>query len=1029
MPDVPTGALTFLFTDIESSTHLWERFPTAMPAALERHDSLLRERIGAHGGRVFKAMGDAFYAVFTDTAAALAAALGIQHGLAGPVAPGEPAIRVRAALHTGAAHERDGDYFGPSVNRVSRLLAAGHGGQTLLTQAARERVEGRLPAGTGLRDLGSHRLKDLQQPERIYQLLHPDLPAEFPPLRSLEAFAHNLPIQLTSFIGRRQEMETVRRLLEECRLLTLTGAGGCGKTRLALQVAAELVTEMPDGVWLVELGALTDPALVAPTVAAGLGLRESAEPRAIEERLAEFLQHRRLLLVLDNCEHLVAACAIFADSLLRACPGLRILCTTREPLGIAGEVAWRVPSLTQPDPRLLENGGSDPVSEIAEYEAVRLFIERAMAVSPGFQITPATAPCVAQVCRRLDGIPLAIELAAARVRVLSLEQIAAGLDDSCRLLTGGSRTALHRHQTLRATMDWSYNLLTEPERTLLRRLSVFLGGWTLEAVEAVCAFGAAPRSTLHPPALGPCQLGARSLELGADVLDLLTGLVDKSLVAVEELPGEAMGDGRSEAPRYRLLETIRQYSRDRLFESGEASDLRQRHFDWFLALAEHAEPELDGPRQRQWLDRLEREHENLRAALQWAEESHQAESGLQLGRKLWQFWWVRGYLAEGRDRLASLLAGAEPSARTAARAKALHGAGILAQDQGDYRAARALHEESLAIKRELCDRAGVAASLNNLGHVARLQGDYRAARALYEEGLAIGRELGDPRGLAFSLRGLGLIARYQGDLIAARAYYEESLAIARRLGDERAVAISLNNLALVALDSGDPEAARVYYQESLTIKQELGDRRGIAFALNGLGLTALYRGEDEPARRYFVDSLAIRRELGDRRGTAFSLHGLGTLALRTGDYAGARALYEESLAIRRELGDSHGIARSLLDLSEVARKEGAIPRAIELCAGSLLLFRDLGDRPGLAAALEERAALHHLAAEGDPAEAARLLGRAAALRSATGCPQPPPLIAEHLALLAELRGALGEEALAAAWEEGRAAAEGEFVVS
>ncbi len=405
-----------------------------------------------------------------------------------------------------------------------------------------------------------------------------------------------------------------------------------------------------------------------------------------------------------------------------------------------------------------------------------------------------------------------------------------------------------------------------------------------------------------------------------EILDLLTGLVDKSLVLVEEAVEETERRG-AEPPRYRLLETIRQYSRERLFESGEATGMRQRHFDWFLALAERAEPELDGPRQRQWLDHLEREHENLRAALHWAEESRQAESGLQLGRKLWQFWWVRGYLAEGRDRLAALLARAEPSARTAARAKALHGAGILAQDQGDYRAARTLHEESLAIKRELGDQAGVAASLNNLGHVARLQGDYRAARALYEEGLGVGREMGDPRGLAFSLRGLGLIARYQGDFPSACACYDESLTIARRLGDERAVAISLNNLALVALDGGDPEGARQFYQESLTIKQELGDRRGIAFALNGLGLTALYRGDDEPARHYFDESLSIRRELGDRRGTAFSLHGLGTLALRMGDYAGARALYEESLAIRRELGDRRGIARSLLDLARSPEKK------------------------------------------------------------------------------------------------------------
>jgi predicted ATPase/class 3 adenylate cyclase len=1073
-----------LLTDIEGSTRLWEEHPDAMRAALARHDLLLTEGIEQRGGVVVKSRGegDSLFAVFTGAADAIAAACALQHALLTEPWPAQTPLRVRIAVHADVAEQRDGDYYGPAVNRCARLRKVAHGGQVLVSQATAQRVRDELPAEIVLRDLGAHRLKDLQQPEHIFQLLHPRLPAEFPPIRSLDALPNNLPRQLTSFIGRLQEMADVKRLLSTTCLLTLTGAGGSGKTRLALQVAADLVEEYADGVWLVELALVTDGALLPQRVASALGVRE--EPgRPLMATLLDYLHSRELLLILDNCEHLVEACAQLAEGLLRACPDLRVLASSREALGIAGEVAWRVPPLSLPPPRSRVSGrrlpraGADLVSDLAEYEAVRLFIERATAVMPSLTLTERTAPSVAQVCQRLDGIPLAIELAAARVKLLSVGQIAALLDDCFRLLTGGSRTALPRQQTLRAAIDWSYELLSDAERVLLRRLSVFAGGFTLGAAEAVCVDedGRPPNADRQhggevgrrPPAVG-----------GPDVLELLGQLVDKSLVVVEEpsahkpaaetaeslrgieraapsspagvevamrlssavtagngaaargipaptaswlVEGAALATPAEEAngaeARYRLLETIRQYGAERLRGAGEASVIRRRHRDWCLKLAEQAEARLPGPEQALWLARLEIEHHNLRAALDWSEESDEAASGLRLARALWQFWWVRGHLSEGRERLAKLMALAGAEARTPVRAKALHGAGILAYDQGDYAAARALHEESLVIKRELGDKRGMAASLNYLGHVARLQGDYAAARALYQETLAIGRELDDRRGMAFSLNGLGLVARYQGDYAAARAFYEESLAIVRRLDDKRGISISLNNLGLVAQDQGDYAAARNLYEASLAIKRELGDKRGAAFSLSGLGLLALSQEEDTVAQALFEESLAMRRELGDKRGIAFSLHGLGSVALRRGDGEAARALHEESLAIRRELGDKSGVASSLLTLGEVEARQGDWARAARLCGESLTLFRELGDKGNLAACLEALAAV--AAGQGAAERAAQLLGAAAGRRESLRVALTPTERAHSERCAAGVRATLGEEAFTARWAEGQ----------
>lgn len=803
-----------------------------MRQALAGHDDLLRACIESYGGRVFKTMGDAFCAAFPEPRGAVQTVLASQWwlpalGLKTPA--GMLPLRVRMALHTGSAEERDGDFFGPQLNRVARLLAIAHGGQVVLSGAAHEALAESLPDGTFLQDRGSHRLRDLSEPERVFQLCHPDLPAEFPPLRSLSTHPNNLPQQVTSFIGREREIVELKAWLDRTRALTLTGSGGCGKTRLALEVAADALERFPDGAWFVELAALADPDLVAQTVAGEMGLKE--EPgRPILQTLIDYLRSRHLLLILDNCEHLLDATARLVDAILRACPRVLVLSSSREGLGIAGETAYRVPSLGLPEP-----GRETPPAALLQYEAVRLFLDRVELVSPGFQVTGENAPAIAAICRRLDGIPLAIELAAARVRALPVEEVNRRLDQRFRLLTGGSRTALPRQQTLRSLIDWSYELLTPAERALLCRLSVFSGGWTLEAAEGVCAGG---------------QPEDGAVVERWEVLDLLTSLADKSLVVAET---------SDSGMRYRLLETVRQYARDRMLEGGQGESWRNAHLAFFRNLAESAEPHLVGPEQREWLLRLDAELDNQRAALAWASESSLAAEGLRLAGALWRFWEVRGLFGEAREWLSGLLAGGgEP----APRAKALNGAGVLACRQGDYAAARALHEESLSIRRELGDRWGVAGSLNNLGLVACEQCDFGTARTLHAESLAIMRELENRGGIAAVLNNLGNALHWLGDPGAARSHYEESLAIMRELGDRRGVALALDNLGNLAHERGDHVLARMLHAESLTLRWDVGDRRSTAEAMEGLATDVHSLGDPELAARLLGAAARLREEIG-----------------------------------------------------------------------------------------------------------------------------------------------------------------------
>ncbi len=793
---------------------------------------------------------------------------------------------------------------------------------------------------------------------------------------------HNLPQELTSFIGREREISQIKQLLFSARLLTLTGLGGCGKTRLALKVATDLVHDFRDGVWLIELAALADPTTVAHRVSTVLGLRETPGRPSIETIL-EHLQAKSILLVLDNCEHIVHACARCAETLLQACPSLQIIATSREALGVRGETLLPVPALSMP----AAEKPLPTLKVLQQYEAISLFVERAQALLPGFALNKQNATTVVQICQRLDGLPLAIELAAARVRTLTVQQIAARLDDRFRLLSAGSRTAMPHQQTLQTMMDWSFNLLSASEQALLRRLSVFSGGFTLETAESVCA--------------------GEGIET-REALNLLTHLIDKSLVKAEEQDAQM---------RYGMLETVRQYARERLVEADELESVCARHLDFYVRLMAEAWDAIGSQDEAVWLERLEHEHDNLRAALSWALETDRIESALRLAKTLWVFWNVRGYRSEGRAWLKRVLSKAQ-GLRTELYARVLTGAGRLACAQGDYPEARSFFQQTLEIFQELSDKRGIASSWVNLGLVASMQGNHSEARAFYEKALALHREIGNLVGVATALGNLGGAAWEQGDYATARAYYEEELAIRRQLKEPEGIASSLNVLGGLAQLEGNYDHAVALFEESLTLQRELGYKSGIAYTLSSLGSVAYDRGDYALARSRYEESLQMRRELGDKQGVAYLLNSLGSVAVRQGEYEQARALFEESLSLFRRMDVRGGIAGSLSGLASVAYRQKDYERAATLYRESLRLRHAGGEKPYIIYCLEGLAAVAH--ARRQLQRAVVLLSTAQTLREALGLRRAPSESADYERDLTDLRAALDEESFATAWAQGQA---------
>jgi predicted ATPase/class 3 adenylate cyclase len=835
-PDVldDKSAVTFLFTDIEGSTRLWETQPEAMRVVLRRHDDLAHAAVAAHGGTIVKMTGDGLHAAFAQPLAALQAARDFALALADPANGLELPLVARCGMHLGYDEQRSGDFFGRAVNRAARIMQCAHGGQILMSHAVAERVRADLSGdGVGLIDLGLVRLRDLSEPERVHQLVQPGLRAQFPALRSLASTPNNLAQQLNSFIGRERELTELQALLAHQRLVTLTGLGGLGKTRLSMQLAAQVLDDYPDGVWFVELAPLADPQLVPQAVASVLGVKEDAG-RPITEALTRFVQDRRLLITFDNCEHVVQACADLANHLLRASPSVKLLASSREALQIAGEVTYAVPPLGVPDHRWVPT-----VADVAAQDSVRLFVDRVRIAQPGFEVNEGNALAVGQICRQLDGIPLALELAAARARHMSVATLASRITDRFKLLTNGDRSALPRQQTLRALIDWSHDLLSEPERTLFRRLSVFAGGWTLEAAEAVCADESLPKD---------------------DILDNLGRLVEKSLVMLD-----------LENERYRMLETVRQYGREMLEFSGRSEVMASRHLNYFLDLSRAASDKLMGPEQANWLSILDHDRDNLLAAHGACNVVDGGASlGVRLIHQLRLYWLNRGLLGVGLKVSLEALERLPTADQTNERCIALHTAGQIFYFVGSYLRAKALFEESLEVAKHLNDLDMVGSSLHRLGIACWGAKDIPNAKIYLEDALRFTRRNGTHREIGVALIALAQLYRTQHEFREALVLYLEAVEVVRPHGDHYCMAVALINVVMTEVDLGDVEQAIGHLRHVVAIAESINSLAIAQSVLDSAAGLATQMGFWEPAVELYGLAEEFCRETACARDPADS---------------------------------------------------------------------------------------------------------------------------------------------------------------
>jgi predicted ATPase/DNA-binding CsgD family transcriptional regulator len=1009
------GPLTLLFSDFEDGTRLRDAAPGAMAEAVDALHEIVSEAAARADGAELAAEGDrgAAVATFVSPADALCAARRVQRAVRTREWPDEIAPGVRVALHT--THLKPGrerNDAGLALGRCSRLAAIGRGGQTLMPRSTRELVADQLPDGAALVDLGVHRLPDLGRPEHVYGLADGDRPGAPAALRSLDTLPNNLPYELTSFVGRERELAEIAGVLGGARLLTLTGAGGCGKTRLALQVAADALERHPDGVWRVELAPVSDPAMVGHAVADAIGARPLPGQSELEAAVAH-LRARRALILLDNCEHVIDGAAEAAKALLTSCPEVSVLATSRAPLDLPAETRWHVPSLSLP-------GTGDAARSLADADAVRLFVERATKVRPDFTVTQATAPMLAQICTELDGIPLAIELAAARVRLLSVEQVAAGLSDRFRLLTGGTRTALPRHRTLRASVDWSHALLSDEERTLLRRLGVFVGGFTLEAAERVCALDGRER---------------------AAIIDVLASLVDKSLVVVEQ---------RGRAVRYRLLETVREYELELLGEARELEAIRERHCDFFLALAERVGPTLSGQEE---LGALDEDRSNLDAALQWATETD-GERALRLCAALIGWWMLRGLFAARDTSCARALdrAGPEP---TRLRAKVLAGRAQLLNYAGRYEAAKAVAQDALEVAEEVGEPAELGQAVVGIGVTALASSDPAAVRplqkrvrellrgsgedvtfvaitqgiawghmfcgefeegeALLEEAYPIAERLGNPEGLW--RHWIGMVLRHQHDGNTERffEFAARAIEVARESGDPTSESFAQAYGAEMELAQGRTERALARLESTRERAVAAGAGLGLARTEYMLAVAEATRGDLDGGRAR-LEAVVAKFTAGGGVQLGYAAAQLADVLRVSGDVAGAEDWARKGLEVNERLRVPHGISwckeilgRLAAERGDWSEAEGLLHEALTLRAERQLRLRLPPTLDALAVVAAGRAA-HE--------EATRLLGAAARARSDLGIVRWAPDQPRVEALERDLRRELGEDGFGAAWDEG-----------
>ena len=855
--DLPLdGAPTFLFTDIEGSTEKWEREPARMAQAVACHDEVIRAAVEAHSGRVVKSTGDGAYAVFGDPLDGVRAAVDVQRELLDPTTTAGIPLLVRCGLHSGEAEVRGNDFFGRTLNRTARIMNAAYAGQVIVSRSVAEVVTDRLPTDIVLRDLGALRLKGLAAPERVYQVIHPSLRDDFPPLRSLEATPNNIPQKLTSFIGRERELTELEGLLQSTRLLTLVGMGGLGKTRLSLAVGVQVLDRFDDGVWFVDLASIRDPSLVVTEVAKALGVRD--EPgQPLVESVCAHLKPRKTLLILDNCEQVIAAAAEVANVILAAAPDVRIIATSREPLRVPGEQTYPVLPLPMPE-------SAEGVEVLSRSPAVRLFVERAQLHRPSFSLDDHNALQVAELVARLEGIPLAMELAAARIRSMTVVDINARLKDRYKLLTGGGRV-LPRQQTLRALVDWSYDLLSEQERIALNRLSIFAGSFDLRAAEQICGVDPLPPE---------------------DIFDLLSSLIDKSLVMNEE---------RASGTRYRMLETIRDYALEKLERAGESSAVAERHRDYYFVLAKAARDGLLGGQQAEWMRRVETELDNVRAAIALGlTGGGDPVIAVKMAVAMQGFWILGGHATEGREYIRAMLALAPVQAHDTALGHTLYVGAALATSQGDYAEARRMLERCLALRRRLGNEFDIAAALSTLS--------------------------------------VALV--HSGDAEDAREREEEAMAIFRRLGDRRGEAIGYQHLGQICVYGDDNRQARHHFEQSLTLAHEIGHLELRGECERMLGEVALAGGDAAEALRRITRSLAVCQDAGDKRGEATALWWMGNLDLMAGKIASARIRLSGALRAFRAFEMRAELLECLDDYAVLARLDGALDDAVRLCAAT-----------------------------------------------------------------------------------------------